>query len=557
MRRAFLTLSAVLAALPACSDSSTDFWLPSNDLMPMVAMRSSVAFVEKNTGTAFLLDPSDPSLTPTLVPVGKSPVTAVRHAGLGEDRLLVLSAGDRGSAAQAPVSPQLFIVDPHNTAGPPWRADLASRFDGVVQSADGQYVVLYHTSSAGNSGDDTLFNPNDLLVADFSAGVTGAPTMLGKSIRSLGGTPASIRFSPLFGQHRLAVVLSQSYVTVFDLRNPAQSEISLPLCATSSCNVQVEDVVFDGSSFESNASFNIYIRASGAKDIFQVSLTQDTNSIGLTASMSMLGVGASAADMVLYGSGANARLAVVAPTGPSLVIIDPSTANAVTVTLPIPANKIVPFVNPNGGQPRYQGMLVNLKGSTSVLFADFGSAQSSSGSAVNQLAVSGSVSDVVMVSQYGDDAPGAANVAILTFANNSGGPVRSVVKLDSQSFFDFSTGSALVSPTLEIRGVDHSARLWSVASPPSGAPSRNSGIYYRDLPTAADTIPDTIWLDQTIESITPLEQASGDTRYLVLEHQDLVDGGNLTFLDADRPSRATARTAYGFLFANYLGRTRP
>ena len=33
--------------------------------------------------------------------------------------------------------------------------------------------------------------------------------------------------------------------------------------------------------------------------------------------------------------------------------------------------------------------------------------------------------------------------------------------------------------------------------------------------------------------------------------------GNLTFLDADQPDRATARTAYGFLFSNYLEREQP
>jgi hypothetical protein len=570
MRRGLLVLSSLLAAAPACSDDSTQFWLPKNDLLPMVALHGdgaspngSLAFVEKTTATAFLLDPADPSLRPRLVPVGKQPVAAARHTG--SNRLLVWTAGDPGSSAKATIPPQLIIVDPAAAASaPPHTDNLANSFDGLAQSDDGRFAVLYHTPATKSATNGALFSPNEMVVADFSANVAGPPVLTPKSIRSLGNVPSSIRFSPTYsgrGEHRLAAVLSQNYLTIFDLLNVSQSEISLPLClAGSSCNYDINDVVFDPSNFK------LYVRAERAKDIFQVSLSEaevpDANAkYDLVASLSMLAVGASATDMVLYGTGKDARLAVVAPSAKSLMIINPSTSNAVSVAMAIPANKIVPFTLPSLGlasKARSQALLLDLeKGSTSVLFADFGSAESATGTPPKQLAISGSASSVVPVSSYDPGASVAApNVAVLIFGRASSGSVLSVVNLDTQSFFDFSAGSALTSSYLEVRAAAATGRLWSLISPNDGVSSANSGIYYRDLPTSVGTPPPTIWLDQTITTITPLFDKDG-VRTLVLGHSDPTGYGNLTLLDARNPDRATARTAYGFLFTDYLGRNQP
>jgi len=567
MRRGLLLLSSLLVA-PACSDSSTDFWRPGNQLLPMVTLdgnstagSSSLAFVEQTTSTAFLLDVADPALRPKLVSVGKRPVTAVRHTG--SNRLIVLSAGDNGSSSKQATAPQMLIVDPL-TPDTVDEHPLPSAFDGLAQSSDGKFAILYHAPSSKYLTGSTLFNPNEMMVADFSANVAGVPVLTPKSIRSLGNVPSDIRFSPVYskrGQHRLAVVLSQNYLTLFDLLNLSQSEISLPLClAGSSCNYQVDDVVFDPSNFK------LYVRASGAKDIFQISLSesdvQDANlKYDLVASLSMLAVGASATDMVLYGTEKDARLAVVAPTVKSLLIINPNTSNSVSLSMAIPANKIVPFISPSkdlDSKPKSQALLLDLeKGSTSVLFADFGSAEAATGTPPKQLSISGTPTSVVSVSSYDPLANAAApNVAILLFGRSSGGSVLTVVNMDTQSFFDFSSTSALTSSYLEVRSANATGRLWSLVSPDDGASSPNSGIYYRDLPSSVGATTPTVWLDQTIVSITPLSDAQG-VRYLVLGHNDPTGYGNLTLLDARSPDRSTARTAYGFLFTDYLGRNQP
>jgi hypothetical protein len=94
-----------------------------------------------------------------------------------------------------------------------------------------------------------------------------------------------------------------------------------------------------------------------------------------------------------------------------------------------------------------------------------------------------------------------------------------------------------------------------VDSPDQGGTS-NSGIHVMDLLASGSQTKPTVWLDQSISTITVLAKPSSDTRrYLVLENPDPNAYGNLTLLDADNPERATARNARGFLLTDYLGRT--
>ncbi len=557
MRRGLLVLALALG-VSACGDSDTEFWQPENVLLPMVPLDDRIAYVERTSATAFLLDPGSSSLEPTLVPVGKNPVAAAKHTG--SNRLLVVSGGDRGSTSTEPVNPQLTLVDPASSASPGTIA-LDSRYDGLDQSADGQYAVLYHTTANQDANDGALFNPNDLVVLVFET-PSGMPKATPKSIRSMGGVPSSpsgspIQFSPTYnfqaGPRRLAVVLSQNYVTIFDLANLERGEISVPLCPASACNLSVNQVVFDPDNL------NIYIRSEGAKDIYQVTLTDlGPGSLGkgendFRASLSMLAVGASATDMRLYGSGKDARLAVVAPANRNLVIIDPNTSRSVTAALEMSASGIIPFtapsLDPNNPTPTNKALLVDTqRGSASVVFANLGSVESSGDQAHEAFSIRGSVRDVLALPEHG--------MAILLYSQSSGGAALSVVDLVNQSFFDFNSARGL-GDTLNIELRDSGpSRLWSVDWPDDG--KANSGIHFMDLSANVSQAHPTVWLDQTISSITALPKPSSDgRRYLVLENPDPNTYGNLTILDADKPERATARGARGFLFTNYLGRTAP
>ena len=567
MKRRFLALSLLLAPLAGCKGDNTNFWLPKNDLLPMVALDDRVAFVEKHSQTAFLLDPADPSLTPRQVPVGKAPVTAVKRnandPSLPHNQLLVLTKGDRGSAEIPAVAAELDVIDavpPPPPKLPVTSYPLTGRFDALAQSDDGRFLVLYHSPSGQSQNDTALYNPNEMTLVDFTPPANPTvPSLTPKTIRSLGGVPSDIFFSPSYifaaGPRTLAVVLSQNYVTILDLNNPDHTEISVPLCPQSSgCNLTPVQAEFDPDNL------NIYVRASGAKDIYQIKLT-DLVALGqpmpappgndFLASLSMLAVGSTAADMALYGSGKdNTRLAVASADAKSLVIIDPHTSHTITIATSIPTSQIIPFIRPallTTDKPRRQALLVDrLLGSTSVIFADLEQVETTGGLSLTDYSIGAAASEVHPFLDQG--------IVVLVAGKFSGSAALTVVDLANRSFSAFGAGSPLSLPTFETR---NPSRLWSVDS--------GTGLCYLNLVArtgGARLTTSETWLDQNIFRIVPLAVSSteriGDpTRYLVIGHDDPNGIGNLTVLDAENPDRASARTAYGFLLSNYLEREQP
>jgi hypothetical protein len=568
---ALSVLLPLLVPLAGCGGGKTDFWLPKNDLLPMVALDNRVALVEKNSQTAFILDPADPSFTPRMEAVGKAPVTAVKRNA--NNKLLVLSKGDLGSSEIPEVAADLRVID----ADPGVATvtyPLTGRFDGLAQSGDGRFLVLYHSPSGQGQVDSTPFNPNELMLVDFTPPPTTtdlhpAPRLTGKSIRSLGGVPSAIFFSPVYplrnGPFRndtfpngrtLAVVLSQSYVTILDLDNPDNTEISVPLCPTSTnCTLSPVQVLFDP------AHLTIFVRANNSKDIFQIALTDlagtdpppKAPSNDFLASMSMLAVGSNPADMVLYGSGSDTRIAVASSDARSLVIIDPSTSHTTSVATSIPTNRIIPFTVPGlqpTDPPRLQALLVDsLLGSMSVLVAKLEEVETTGGIAIKDYSLGAAASEVYPLVDQG--------IVVLVPGKFSGDAALTVVDLTSPPSFSAIGGSLLV-PTLETR---NPSRLWSVAlETGSGRPT---GLRYLDLvarpPDEPRLTTGGTWLDQEIISIVPLAQPSSinGPRYVVAGHNDPNAIGNLTFLDAEKPDRAKARTAHGFLFTDYLKREQP
>jgi hypothetical protein len=569
MTRRLWALTLALAPLAGCH-GNTDFWLPPNDLLPMAAMDDRVAFVDKTSETAFLLDPADPTLTPRQVKVGKAPVAAVKRNGANQ--LLVLCKGDRGSSATAAVAPELDVIDA--TATEPDTYFLDYRLDALAQSDDGRFLVLYHSPSGGSQGDSALYNPNEMAVVDLQP-PDGSSTakVTSKSIRSLGGVPADIRFSPDYGfslgPRRLAVVLSQNYVTIIDLNNPDQTEISVPLCPTTTgCNLSPVQVVFDPTGPicnradpTKNAPYaTIFVRVSGAKDIYQIALTDlypcgqppsqplPAGSNDFSASLSMLAVGATPTDMAVYPTADGARLAVTSADGKRLVVIDPKTSETTTVMTPIPSTQIIPFAVLPQTQPT-QALLVDAQfGSMSVVFVDLNQVETTGGLAMTDYPLGAAAAEVHPLLDQG--------IVVLVAKGFYGSAALTVVDLASRSFSPQVAGSSHTLPTFEMRSP---SRLWSAVD--------GSDLFYLNLSDRKDVNGTVVqprlakgetWLDQTITGIMPLAVTSSDgTRYVVVSHNDPDRIGNVTVLDAEAPDRAQARTARGFLLSKYLEREQP
>lgn len=546
MRRRLLALSAMLTPLAGCEQDTSHFWQESPDLLSKAPpaeqqvawpLADRVAFIDKSSATAFILDPADASLAPRMVRVGKAPIAAEKHKA--SNKLLVLSKGDTGSVDEPPTPAELDVIDA-NPAVPVERHALDGRFDSMAQSEDGRFVVLYHRADQANQIDGTLYNPNELYLVDFASA-----RETGKSIRSLGSVPTDIVFSPPLvplGSRRLAVVLAPNYVTLLDLDHPERTEISVPLCARSTgCAVNPKQILFDA------ANLRIFVRAEGTSDIFQIELRAtppdplappDPLHNDFRASASMQAVGGIPADMVLYQSAMGIRLAVAAPST-GLVVIDPGTSDTVSIPTSIPIDRIVPFADALGAS---HALLIDTqRGSTSVLFAALSSVESSRTLALEDHAIGTAVGDVIPLLEQ--------RMVVLMAGSRSGNTAVTVVDVDAQSFRQIGSGSTLANAIVEKRAP---SRLWGVTS--------GTLLSYMNLSPRPNEPVGTgeIWLDQPIVSIDPLVEPSADGhRYLVIGHPDSSGLGNVTFLDADHPDRALARTAYGFLLTDYLEREQP
>ena len=560
MRRVLL-LSLLLAPHVGCDDSNPKFWQKPNDLLPMVALDDRVAYVEKNSQTAFLLNPAGPSLKPAMVGVGKEPVLAVKQNGA--NKMIVLCRGDSGSSTVQAISPQLQVIDA--AAATIKKYPLVGRYDGLAQTSDGRFAVLYHTSAQATS-DSGLFNPNEMTVVDFDTpSPTSVPpsdiTLTPKAIRSLGGSPQRIEFStlgtfPSGKQRQVAVVLSQNYVTIFDLAHPAEDEISVPLCAESTnCTFNTEQILFEDTQSAQDKKVNVYVRASNASDIFQVAVTEITDPPSgppvLHASLSLLSVGAIPDAMALYqladatnpGSPVT-KLAVISSTSKRLVIIDPTTSHTLSIATAIPVDAMVPFTVTTATSTKTEALLVDtLSGNKSVLFADLGQVETTGGLAVTDYPLSAAASEVHVINN---------DLVVLMAGKYAAGTAFTVMTLSSRSSTDIAANSQLGSPYFESFD-GYPARMWNAY--------QSTGLTYLNLTagtSGASLVTNLVWLDQGIGGIQALAKPGPDsTRYLVVSQPDPDNVGNITFVNADVPDRATARTAYGFLYTNYLLRAQP
>jgi hypothetical protein len=553
MRRRFFGLALALLPVSACDHAIPNYASPSA-LLPTVALADRAAFVDKTSLKAYLLDPADKSLRPRIVPVGKAPIAAVKRNG--KNQLLVLSAGDRGSTKGAPVAAQLQTIDA-NPAVDSVVYPLVSSFDTLAQSDDGSIVLLYHGPLAQNSSSGALFDPNQLAIVTLDVpGTPSRPNPYSKSIRSFGGVPTGVVFSPAYTfagtQRILAVVLAPGYVTILDVNNPDRTEITVPLSPDNTHTFTPSQVLFDTDPSHPN----IYVRADGSNDIFQLALA-DLGSATLPGndfrvSLSMLAAGTGPSDMALFhGTGDAIRLAVLAPGSRTLVVIDPSTSSTTSVPMSIPADRMVLF---NAGTPSAptkledRALLVDVSsGSTSVLFAEMKSIETGGTLSLVDHPLTASASAVVPLVDQG--------IAVLQMsARSSGTTALTVVDLASRNF-NIVAGNPSSTAVIDPGNASRPSTQWSM----DGNDPR--GLYHVSLTAYAGQPPLVIgetWLDQTITGILPLGQASSDThRYVFVEQSDPDGIGNVTVLDADAPEHNSARTAYGFLLTDFLKRGQP
>ena len=535
MKRAYLLSLPLVLACQQTSDTSA---AGSSSFLPMQALANSVAYVDRNSGSTFLLDPADPALKPRILPTGKA-VIAVERQNAGT-QLLVLTHGVEGDVTLEAEPARLFLIDPASSDAPA-SYDLPGRYDQLAQSDNGAFAILYYSSASSAASGSMLYNPNDLAVVTFAS-----KTLNSRPIRSLGSAPTGVNYSPpgwtLFGVPRnLAVVSATNYVTLLDLDQPDRTEITIPLVPNGQQTVKPLQVLFD------TAGPAIYVRADGSNDIFQISLAQvvpEGSGNDFRVSLSLLGSGSRPSDMVLFDAGdGSTRLAVTTPDTRQLAVLDPKTGNATSVSTGAQVNQIVKFHGTSPKQPSTpedRAMLWGFStGATTLVFADLQEVETKQALALDSYSISAPVTVVTLL-------PG--NIVLLQ--QSSGGAVSlSVVNLTDRTIEPIGSSGALNNLAIETIAL---SRLWGTDG--------GNRLEYLDLVDhgSGRLFAGEVILDRTIVGVSPMAAPSADgKRYLVLEMQDPTSVGYVTVLDADQPDRKGARSAYGFLLTDYLERGQP
>jgi hypothetical protein len=294
----------------------------------------------------------------------------------------------------------------------------------------------------------------------------------------------------------------------------------------------------------------IYVRADGSNDIFQVSLAPgapadeatSTTKNDFHVSLSLLGAGSKPMDMAMFDAAdGSVRLAVAAPDARQLVILDPKTGNATSVSTGPQVNQIVKFHGTSPKQPSTpedRAMLWGFSnGATTLVFADLQEVESDQALALDSYSTSAQVLVVTTL-------PG--NIALLQQANAG---AISLVNMVDRTIEPIGSSGALNNLAIETTAL---SRLWGTDG--------GNRLEYLDLVDhgSGRLFAGEVILDRTIAGISPMAAPSADgKRYLVLEMQDPTSVGYVTVLDADQPDRKGARSAYGFLLTDYLERGQP
>ncbi len=526
-----LSLGALALSLGACPDRPEVLDQPLATLGP-AASAQTLTWVDTNAAEALVVDLSGAELAVRHVTVGRDP--AALTARNARPEVLVLSRGSRGEPGVAP-SPGTLTAIP--AAGGAARTyTVGSPFNAVSQTDDGRYAVAHYLPSATSGR--LLFNPNEIAVVDLDAPPSDANPAR-RTVRSFGGVPNAVAFSPPMPVNgtprRLAVVLSDAYVTLLDLTNPQRSEITVRLTLPEDPRaIRPAQLLFDPDQS------TVYVRAEASNDIYALRLVPVTPdgpaANDFRPTINQLAAGRNPSDMALIGEASARRLLVVSPGSRDARVIDARANTTVTVPLDAAANKILLFTaaSPRDPAAAPRALLYATGGlASAVSFLELTDLDARRGQNVETVQLQRAVQHALPLPERGavmlDHASNGATgqLSLLDLSRRTVSPIFAEVPLDGATFDS------------------DRQRLWV-------APRTAARVGYVTLSNFG---PGEVRLDEPVDGVIPLPASGSVPGRVVALHA--APGGSLTVLDAASPRRETARMIRGFLLDAMLDRRAP
>jgi hypothetical protein len=538
-----MVLPALAAASLVSCGYSEEAWFRLPDPLDPVAVGSRVAFVDRASASAFVVDPAPGPLQVRQQPVGDNPVLALPRPG--RDELLVVSRGVPDEPRRTPEPASLTVVPTESGKGPR-RHQLGSRFSALAVSPDGRFAVLHFDRNISPTGSDSLLvNPNEIAVLDLDAPAGEAPS---RTLRSYGGVPQSVLFSPPLMLNtgtgprslRLAVVLSDNYLTLFDLEND-RTEITVSLTrADDSRTVRPQQVLFDPGAAGEDPT--LFVRSEGSNDIVALRLIpspppRPDRANDFRPVLSLLGSGSRPGDLALYQASEGPRLLMLAPDAQEASVIDPHTSRVTTFRLDTRAESVLLYEGTSPAEPeRRPRALLLAAGGSQIGFLDLDRLEELRGRNLELRPMSSPVAQLLPLTERG--------VVVATHSTRgSGGPAvgLSVIDLDDRTVSPLQGDS----PGDMQPGPAPADELWLL----HGSKNRVGRLSLARL-TATE-----MRLDRAADALLPLAATSAGARFVVATHES--PSGAITVFDAEKPERHTARTLAGFLYGGFLDRSKP
>ena len=525
----------LLLVLPAgCRDDRLDVYKTPPLYLPTVDLNDSLAYVSETFEEAKFVTWDDGAAEPmvTTIPVGRKPVTAV--SSRDRDRLFVICHGAaEGEVRQSEVEEEsLHLIDPG--AGESSVYVIGSPFTALAESESGRYAVLFFDRDVAGT------NPNLFAVVDTTEPPSETNPEV-RSIRTLGSIPLAVIVAEDIAvaggagvqEKDFALILSRSYITLFDLENLSREEITVPLVIPEA-GIDVipieEDVII--SSDPAGMNSRIILRSDNSSDIFSITF------VGLDpggplendyrVSLNQLSVDVNPhdapSDMEMFLDEGRQLVLVTTVTSDSFAVVDPETTMVTTISVEYDIENSMVF-------DRGRSAVLYTMGQRMGYFVDLRDIEDDRERGLREFPFGGRLSSFVRVPQKDYVVMMLQEEPRKLFILDLVGQQMDLVNLYDSSlstqFLMYPDGNHIM---MSAHGKEE---VWFIEDMSSFQIER-------------------IILDYPVYDVHMLDASSGSGK-VVLDHD--AGEGFLTFLDMNEPKRSTAVSIRGFLLQGVMNLT--
>lgn len=525
-------LAALVASAASGCGGRDEVWDTAPSAVSAYGLRDRVLVLDDGAKRVVSLVPAaEQRLERTSVRVGANVASAV----VSKDRssLFVLSYGDVPRRSTDDESPSLTVFAP----GSERRIELSSAHGGLVADPEGRYLAIFAAApgTLGTRPPPSSFveNPNEIVIVDLQA-APGQPAVVPRSIRSFGGKPRAVGFTPTVnlpgGARRLLVVETEQDVTLLDLDHvhdtPERPEITVRLGnGTSARPPSPAGFTIDDGDPARSDDTRIAIRLSNDSNVVMLTLGPSAqgspNDFFPTVNLS--DVGGPAQDLAFVRTDGGLRLAALVPTVRAAVLVEPSTGLTQKVDLPEAYSRLALVTGQVGGTAGGADVALLYGATSSTQGVSFWSLGKTAGQPYRSLEAVPLGSGVRAVM----DVPAPrGDLKVLESANGSGFFVLDLASRTASPLLTTARPKLSLSPGGE--------RLWAF-------PEGGNVVSRIDLATLH---PVSLPIDRSVAEVFDVVNRGGGSSAIALDTRGSVSA---TVLDAAAVDALGSRTTFGIL----------